>query len=94
MGSFVCFTKHFHFLFFNMEESGLISRDRMVPQSTVSRIPCEIKYSGSAPVSDYFVVNDDKKVKEGMFRGRLLKGERVSLPNDIEGFYYFHLISL
>ena len=31
------------------------------------------------------------KVKEGMFRGRLLKGERVSLPDDIEGFDDFHL---
>lgn len=68
-----------------MEEQGSISRERMVSHSSVNRLPCEIKYNGSAPVTDYFVINDDNKVKEAMFRGRLLKGERVSLPEDMEG---------
>lgn len=71
-----------------MKENGEILKDRMVPSSSVSRMPCEIKYNGSAPVSEYFVVNDDNKVKEAMFRGRLLKGERVSLPDNMEGFIY------
>lgn len=77
-----------------MEETGTIPRDRMVSHSSVNRLPCEIKYNGSAPVSDYFVVNDDNKVKEAMFRGRLLKGERVSLPKDIEGFSRFFSIDI
>lgn len=71
-----------------MKENGEILKDRMVPSSSVNRMPCEIKYNGSAPVSEYFVVNDDNKVKEAMFRGRLLKGERVSLPENMEGFLY------
>lgn len=75
----------------NMEEKR-IERDRMVSNSTIHRMPCEIKYNGSAPVNDYFVVNDDNKVKEAMFRGRLLKGERISLPEEMEGFYIVSIV--
>ena len=70
----------------------VIGEERKVPQSTIGRLPCEIKFNGSAPISDYFVVNDDNKVKEAMLRGRLLKGERVSLPSNIEGFNLFSLV--
>ena len=76
------------FLFLFLMSDCVIGEERKVPQSTVDRLPCEIKYNGSAPVSDYFVVNDDNKIKEAMLRGRLLKGERVSLPSDIEGFQF------
>ena len=82
------------FLFLFLMSDCVIGEERKVPQSTVDRLPCEIKYNGSAPVSDYFVVNDDNKVKEAMLRGRLLKGERVSLPSDIEGFQFIFRILL
>ena len=68
-----------------MEGRGVISRDRMAVGAKVEHIPCEIQYNGSAPVSSYFVVNDDNRVKEAMLRGRLLKGERVPLPEGVHG---------
>ena len=55
-----------------MEAGKTISRERTAPNARVEHIPCEIQFNGSAPVSSYFVVNDDNKVKEAMFRGRLL----------------------
>ena len=57
----------------------------MAVGAKVEHLPCEIQYNGSAPVSSYFVVNDDNRVKEAMLRGRLLKGERVSLPEGVHG---------
>ena len=68
-----------------MEAGRVISRERTASDAKVEHIPCEIQFNGSAPVSSYFVVNDDNKVKEAMFRGRLLKGERVSLPEGVNG---------
>ena len=69
----------------HMEAGKTISRERTAPNARVEHIPCEIQFNGSAPVSSYFVVNDDNKVKEAMFRGRLLQGERVSLPKGVNG---------
>lgn len=68
-----------------MEGGLVISKERVASNAKVEHIPCEIQFNGSAPVSSYFVVNDDNKIKEAMFRGRLLKGERVSLPEGING---------
>lgn len=67
------------------ESKTTISRKRMMPNATIHHIPCEIEYTGSAPVTDYFVINDDNQVKESMFRGRLLQGEEFALPKDLEG---------
>ena len=64
----------------------------MAVGAKVEHIPCEIQYNGSAPVSSYFVVNDDNKVKEAMLRGRLLKGERVSLPEGVYGFCVYFVL--
>ena len=69
----------------HMDAGKTISRERTAANARVEHIPCEIQFNGSAPVSSYFVVNDDNKVKEAMFRGRLLKGERVSLPEGVNG---------
>ena len=75
-------------------EKRVISRKREVPGATLHHLPCSIDFNGSVPVSSYFVVNDENKIKEAMFRGRLLRGERVQLPEQIEGFslYKFTLI--
>ena len=62
-----------------------VSRKRMVPNATVHHIPCEIEYTGNAPVNDYFVIKEDNQIKEAMFRGRLLQGKERSLPKDLEG---------
>lgn len=51
----------------------------------MNHVPCEIQYTGTAHVSEYFIVNNDNKIKEAMFRGRLLKGEVISLPKDLTG---------
>ncbi|KAK8815608.1 hypothetical protein WA538_004734, partial [Blastocystis sp. DL] len=68
-----------------MNEKTLVSRKRMVPDSTVHHIPCEIQYTGRAPVSDYFVVNSEQPVREAMLRGRLLRGKEIVMPKGIEG---------
>lgn len=82
----VCvFVAHSRIDSFHMDAGQVISRERTASNAKVEHIPCEIQFNGSAPVSSYFVVNDDNKIKEAMFRGRLLKGERVSLPEGING---------
>lgn len=70
-----------------MNEKTLVSRKRMVPDSTVHHIPCEIQYTGRAPVSDYFVVNSEQPIREAMLRGRLLRGKEIVLPKGIEGVF-------
>ena len=70
-----------------MNEKTLVSRKRMVPDSTVHHIPCEIQYTGRAPVSDYFVVNSEQPVREAMLRGRLLRGKEIVMPKGIEGVF-------
>lgn len=70
-----------------MNEKTVISRKRMAPDSTVHHIPCEVQYTGRAPVSDYFVVNSEQPVREAMLRGRLLQGKEVAFPEGIEGVY-------
>ena len=48
-------------------------------------MPCEIQYTGSAPVANYFVVKQTETMKESMFRGRLLQGETIPFPKEVEG---------
>ena len=62
-----------------------VGRDRVLCDVSVQHLPCQIQYTGGAPISTYFVVNGDKEGKEATFRGRLLKGEVISLPENITG---------
>ena len=70
-----------------MEEESkvVLSRKRMIPEGVVHHMPCEIQYTGSAPVADYFVVKQTETMKESMFRGRLLQGETIPFPKGVEG---------
>lgn len=70
-----------------------IRRGRTVKEAVVNHVPCEIQYTGTAHVSEYFIVNNDNKIKEAMFRGRLLKGEVISLPKDLTGISHAILYS-
>ena len=67
------------------ESKTKVSRKRMMPNATVHHIPCEIEYTGNAPVNDYFVIKTGEQVNEAMFRGRLLQGKEFSLPKELEG---------
>ena len=62
-----------------------IKRGRTVKEAVVNHVPCEIQYTGAAHVSEYFIIKNDDNIKEAMFRGRLLKGETISLPKDLAG---------
>lgn len=59
--------------------------------SSCHRIPCRIKFSGSAKVSDYFEPtikrNEDKNHShlESSFRGRPLLGTSLQLPSGYKG---------
>lgn len=64
---------------------GEVGRGRVLCDVTVQHLPCEIQYTGGAPISTYFVVKEDAEGKEATFRGRLLKGEVISLPEKTSG---------
>lgn len=64
---------------------GEVRRDHVLCDVKVQHLPCEIQYTGGAPISTYFVVKEDEEGKEATFRGRLLKGEVISLPENTAG---------
>lgn len=67
-------------------------------------LPCHIKYSGPAPVSEYFQPTDfpvehgaveskesglaEQKLKEAYFRGRRLIGTQVDVPSNCVGHVF------
>ena len=59
--------------------------------TTLHHMPCAIKCDGYAGVSTYFQSTVEQKGEdklEARFRGRLLEGRNVNLPQDVQGFVF------
>lgn len=53
---------------------------------SIHRIPCSIEYNGSAPISDYFIVEPNEQGGyKASFRGRPWIGHVVKLDDSIQG---------
>ncbi|CAI5652429.1 ribonuclease H2 subunit C isoform X1 [Oreochromis niloticus] len=57
------------------------------PQAPVHLMPCEIEHNGPAQVNQYFTATtkDQKQDKSVSFRGRGLKGQKISCPQGYTG---------
>lgn len=54
--------------------------------SNIHLLPCSIEFHGPAPVSSYFHVTKDANGNlSSHFRGRLLRGASVPLPDKVQG---------
>ena len=76
-------------------QGALISIDMseaagMAP-TTVHHMPCAIKCDGYAGVSTYFQSTVEQKGEdklEARFRGRLLEGRNINLPQNVQGYVF------
>lgn len=60
-------------------------------EKSVHKLPCTIKYDGTAPVQEYFTptIEQDSSVENRLkatFRGRPLQGRSITLPKDTMGY--------
>ncbi|XP_046855059.1 ribonuclease H2 subunit C-like [Xenia sp. Carnegie-2017] len=56
---------------------------------TVHLLPCKIEHNGEAEVDEYFqscIKDDGKGMKKVSFRGRMLMGEKVAIPDGYSGY--------
>lgn len=54
-----------------------------ISKKTIQSIPCRLDYTGTASVSDYFKPETlPNGNKAALFRGHLLYGHQVQLPDD------------
>ena len=59
--------------------------------TALHHLPCSIKYDGYAGVSAYFhstVVKTGEEKHEARFRGRLLEGRCIKLPDGVQGVVF------
>lgn len=54
-------------------------------QAEVHMLPCEVQFTGSAPVGAYFKPKQKGAAVEACFRGRQLRGRRVKPPSGFVG---------
>mmetsp|Transcript_421 Transcript_421/g.555 ORF Transcript_421/g.555 Transcript_421/m.555 type:complete len:146 (+) Transcript_421:64-501(+) len=83
----------------NKETIGIGVLNSSVQQIEIQNLPCKINHDGEANVEDYFLTkplhsttqeteDGSPKKLQASFRGRLLKGEQLKLPEDVNGVIY------
>ena len=68
-----------------------MSESASMAPTTVHHMPCAIKCDGYAGVSTYFQSTVEQKGEdklEARFRGRLLEGRNVNLPESVQGYVF------